>query len=194
MDNFSLRTTTMPRFQRTDRVPSSLDATGDHSHSDAEFLPDFQDYMPSFSHGHGTTMLNQHTSTEPVLAVPPKRARARSPIPTSHARSRPPFGARRNPSPEWRIGHVADSGLASELVTRRADTPFQATAYAIKISRPIACSSRSATCGGTPAQPNSDSELYADSDGEFEELASSLTLAIETNVDEMEKWELPPRT
>jgi hypothetical protein len=188
----------MPRFQRTDRVPSSLDATGelepihDHFYSDAV---DFQDHtMPSSPHGQGTTMPNQHTSTEPVRVAPLRRARARSPTPISRARSRYPSGARRSPSPKRGIAHEADSTLANELATHRAGPPFQAATYAINVSRPVAGSSRSATHGGTPARPDSDSELYADSDGEFEELTSSLSLAIKTEVDEIEKWELPPRT
>ena len=91
------------------------------------------------------------------------------------------------------MGHKADSTLANEIITHCAGPPFQVTTYAITVSRLIAGSSPSITHGGTPAEPDSGSELCANSDRKFKELTSSLVLAIEADVDKMEKWELPSR-
>jgi hypothetical protein len=78
------------------------------------------------------------------------------------------------------------SSLAGAVTTRCAEPQLPAT-VAIDILRPVAGSSRNST----RYLPDSDSELYADSDGDFAVAKSSLLLEIRPNIQDSEKWELP---
>ena len=78
------------------------------------------------------------------------------------------------------------SSLAGAVMTRRAEPQLPDT-LAIDIPRPLAGSSHNST----RYLPDSDFELYVDSDGDFAVAKSSLLLEIRPNIQDSEKWELP---
>jgi hypothetical protein len=161
-----------------------------------EIIPDFQDQTPSS--GRGTVTSNELADADPGAIAPPRHGRPRSHIPLgdrSRSWSRSTSLAERSPSPTPGVmaqGHILLSG---GVLTHRAGSPdaFR-TQPTFTTSRPIdipgamADSSRRSTY-----QDDSDSELYADSDGDFEDVTSSLSLEIRPDMRDLEKWELPSR-
>jgi hypothetical protein len=189
----------MSRFQPTGRVLLPFDTTDEleaiigHTYSDlAEPLED----VDSFSYGQRTIVMNQLANVEPARVVAPRNTRARSPtpVPIGHrAQSRSRRTSRRSTTPAWRMTDSADNMPAGEVVTHDTSQRSQVTATPTCTIRPIVGSSRSGAHSGTQAQADSDSEIYAESDGEFEDFTSSFLLEIRSDPKDMEKWEWPPR-
>ena len=153
----------MPRFQYIDCICLSLDA-GELEPIHDHFYSDAE-FLPDFHHKMPSFSHDQGTimSNQHTCA---KSARVASLV---RARAR-------SPTPISRARSRYPSGA------RRSPSPERRIAHEAY-----------GTHGGALANADSDSELYADSDGEFKQLTSSLMLAIDADVDEMEKWELPPR-
>ena len=81
------------------------------------------------------------------------------------------------------------------VVTRRPRSreilPFQGNSTGIRpIYIPRSASGSSRHRAQYPHE--SDSELYAESDSDFQDIISSLAMTIEQNPKDTEKWELPP--
>jgi len=193
----SLQDETLTHPQRILQFPMRSDAS-----DELEPIPGLIYSDDELASRHETRMQRQEPTrladTGLEETMPPRRGRTRSAIPIGdRLRSRHSYVGR-SPTPAPRILDPGHSSLAGAVVTRRArsqDAPRSRVTSPIDIPTRPDC--RVGTLTGSDGgnirhHHDSDSELYADSDGEFEDIKSSLSLDIKSDDLDMEKWE-PPR-
>jgi hypothetical protein len=190
----------MYRSQRVDRGRTLSDDNEDFypipglHYTDEELAASLEHRMPS----RPNLVPGEPSATEPAHAAQPRRGRARSPTSIgdrSRSRFTSAFHAGRSPTTPPRILDPGRSSPAMAVVTRRPRSreilPFQGNSTGIRpIYIPRSASGSSHYRAQYPHE--SDSELYAESDSDFQDIISSLAMTIEQNPKDTEKWELPP--